>query len=307
MAEIAEKYKFPDVVASSPYPAECHIAEGYGVEFTCQVPWMKPYYTEFETKYNPLQVLFDMKNNSFILPTAAICIYMVGAFFGRRYMQNRDPWQWRNQLACWNFGLSLFSWIGASRTIPQLIFNLQNMSFRDNMCLPPDRTYGVGSTGLWVQLFVLSKFPELFDTFFIVIHKKPLIFLHWYHHVTVLMYCWHSYVYESPSGIFFVAMNFSVHAIMYGYYFLMAVKLKPKWLKANFITLAQISQMIVGVTVTISGFYYYAKEQSESESNCAITMDNNIGAFLMYGSYLFLFCQFYFGRFMVTNEKKKSV
>jgi len=304
---MAEKYLVPEAVAASPYPAECHIVGGYAVEFTCQVPWMRPYYTEFETKYNPLKVLFAMQDNYFVLPIAAIVIYLLGAYFGRQYMQSREPWQWRNQLAFWNFGLSLFSWIGALRTIPPLVYNLQTMSFRDNMCLGPARTFGVGSTGIWVQLFCLSKFPELLDTFFIVIHKKPLIFLHWYHHVTVLLYCWHSYVTATPSGIFFVAMNYSVHAIMYGYYFLMAVKLKPKWLKANFITMAQISQMIVGVSVTLATFYYYVTEQSNSESNCEITMENNIGAFLMYGSYLFLFCQFYFGRFMVDGGKKKSV
>jgi len=38
----------------------------------------------------------------------------------------------------------------------------------------------VGATGLWVQLFILSKIPELIDTFFIVQRKRPLIFLHWY-------------------------------------------------------------------------------------------------------------------------------
>jgi len=104
--------------------------------------------------------------------------------------------------------LSVFSWIGMARTLPQLLHNLYYMSVRDNLCM--DRkyltlvsfslsvdseaeecdkfafhttfaslslahpaflvvfaiatttarvTYGSGSTGLWVQLFVLSKFP----------------------------------------------------------------------------------------------------------------------------------------------------
>ena len=44
-------------------------------------------------------------------------------------------------------------------------------------------------------------------------------------------------------------MNYSVHAIMYGYYCLMALRMKPKWMNPFFITVAQISQMIVGVSV----------------------------------------------------------
>lgn len=42
-----------------------------------------------------------------------------------------------------------------------------------------------------LQMFVFSKVPELGDTVFIILRKRPLIFLHWYHHVTVLLYTWH--------------------------------------------------------------------------------------------------------------------
>ena len=62
-------------------------------------------------------------------------------------------------MAAWNLGLSLFSWMGMFRTLPQLLHNLTTMSIRDNLCLDPTETYGSGSTGLWVQLFILSKFP----------------------------------------------------------------------------------------------------------------------------------------------------
>merc|ERR1712139_66501 len=98
------------------------------------------------------------------------------------------------------------------------------------------------------------------DTFFIVVRKKPLVFLHWYHHITVLLFCWHSYVTESPSGIYFTAMNYAVHFIMYGYYFLMAARCLPKWFPAGIITTAQISQMVVGVVLTIyAGVLYKSR------------------------------------------------
>eukprot|EP00122_Pirum_gemmata_P011475 Pgem_evm2s10633 len=62
----------------------------------------------------------------------------------------------------------------------------------------------VGPSGMWTTLFIFSKIPELFDTMFIVLRKRPLIFLHWYHHITVLAYCWHAYATRASS----------VHAVM---------------------------------------------------------------------------------------------
>jgi elongation of very long chain fatty acids protein 6 len=245
-----------------------------------------------------------------IVPVATCVAYLVIVFAGQAYMQQRPQqlWQWRIPLAAWNLLLSLFSFIGVLRTAPQLLHNLTVYSWRDNLCLDPRATFGSGSTGLWVQLFILSKFPELLDTFFIVIHKKPLIFLHWYHHVTVLLYCWHSYVTKSPPGIFFVVMNYAVHSSMYGYYFLMAMKWRPKWFNPVVITAFQISQMVVGVAVTLVGFYYY---QTDSAKTCHyLDAENNTAAFVMYGSYLFLFLQFFFGRYGVrtgTSKKLKSV
>ena len=59
--------------------------------------------------------------------------------------------------------------------------------------------------------------------FFVIARKKPLIFLHWYHNVTVLLYCWHSYATLAPQELYFVVMNYTVHTAMYGYYRLMAL------------------------------------------------------------------------------------
>jgi len=94
-------------------------------------------------------------------------------------VEYKNIWDTRNLLAAWNAFLCIFSFMGAIRTVPHMLYLVGNSSFEDTICTPPDHEWGVGATGLWVQLFILSKIPELIDTFFIVQRKRPLIFLHW--------------------------------------------------------------------------------------------------------------------------------
>mmetsp|Transcript_13168 Transcript_13168/g.23866 ORF Transcript_13168/g.23866 Transcript_13168/m.23866 type:complete len:302 (+) Transcript_13168:66-971(+) len=290
-------------------PEECIGQNGLGtsyVEFSCIHPTLGKIYLPFEKFYDPAGTLVWMQERPMI-PIWACIAYVVLIVAGRSYMAKNPAKSWRKILAAWNFSLSLFSWIGAFRTAPQLYYNVMKYPLRNVMCDDPATLYGSGSTGLWVQLFILSKFPELFDTLFIVVHKKPLIFLHWYHHITVLLYCWHSYVTTSPSGLFFVVMNYSVHAVMYGYYFLMAVKMRPKWFNPMVVTFMQLSQMFVGVGVTLVAFYYYSNPLDGK--SCHIRKENNVAAFLMYGSYFYLFLQFFLARYFkvkVKGEPKKK-
>lgn len=273
-------------------------------EISCIYPVLDPLVSRWEKYYDLNRVSSWMKARPF-LPISIVFVYMLSIIVGTKMMEKRDPFKWRKGLIYWNLFLSIFSFIGAFRTIPALIYNLQTLPLRVFFCANPVTTHGCGSSGLWVQLFILSKIPELVDTLFIVVHKKKLIFLHWYHHVTVLLYCWHSYVTESPFCLFFVCMNYSVHACMYGYYFLVAARIKPKWLNPMIITTFQISQMIVGVIVAISAFYFYTF--GNTSATCHITRENNVAAFIMYGSYLALFLQFFFRRYFKPPPKKKIV
>lgn len=274
-------------------------------EISCLHPSIGKFYMNWEFKYDPVPVRDWMVAHPTI-PIIAVVLYCAFIVLGRTFFKDRKAWSFRKILACWNFSLSLFSFVGLFRTLPHLVHNLTSYSMHENLCNDPESQYGSGTTGLWIQLFILSKFPELIDTFFIVVHKKPLIFLHWYHHITVLLYCWHSYVTKAPAGIFFCVMNYAVHAIMYGYYFLMAIKMKPKWMNAMVITSAQISQMVVGVFVTLLGFYYYEHDMDSVDNPCFIKHENNVAAFLMYGSYLFLFLQFFIGRYYTAKISRKA-
>ena len=125
------------------------------------------------------------------------------------------PFGLKGPLAVWNLLLALFSFVGFLRTAPHLINFLSRNGFYASVCIPAETNYGNGAVGLWTMLFIWSKVPELFDTAFVILRRKPLLFLHWYHHATVLMYCWHSYATGSSAGLYFIAMNYGVHALMY--------------------------------------------------------------------------------------------
>lgn len=251
--------------------------------------------------YDPLPGhIFAIENRS--LPVLFTVLYAFFIFFGQRYMDDRKPFDLRWSLACWNLLLSLFSCWGMIRTVPHVMYNTQNFSFNELLCNRAKIMYGCGSTGLWVQLFIFSKVPELFDTLFIVLRKKKLVFLHWYHHITVLLFCWHSYATESPIGLYFCAMNYTVHFIMYGYYFLMAARILPKWFPAGLITIAQIGQMIVGVMITFASFYFY---RVSNGSNCDVKFENLVAGGVMYASYFALFVHFAFERYFLAPRRKQ--
>jgi len=253
--------------------------------------------TLFEQNYDSTPGLLFAKEHPYI-PVGITMYYLAACYFGRLYMANRQAYDLQMSLAYWNLFLSVFSFVGMFRTVPQLIYNLNTMTLQENLCTDPKDSFANGACGLWVQLFIYSKVPELVDTFFIVARKKPLLFLHWYHHVTVLLFCWHSYATEASTGLFFVSMNYSVHAIMYGYYYLMAVNAKPAWLNPGFITMCQIAQMLIGTTLCAMTYSLLGT------TNCSVKRENVIAGGLMYGSYLYLFTDFACKRFFKNPSTK---
>merc|ERR1712070_219763 len=235
------------------------------------------------------------------VPLALILAYGIMIYSVPLIMKNMSGFKWKYQMALWNASLSLFSFMGAAKTVPHLLHNLYRLSFDDNVCRNAAETYGHGACGFWVMLFIFSKVPELIDTVFIVFRKANLNFLHWYHHMTVLAFCWHAFATESSTGIFFVAMNYTVHAIMYCYFCMTGLKLVPSWFPKSIITVAQISQMVVGTYIC-----YTSYKKLNSGESCAVKEENVIAGILMYGSYLYLFTEFFVKTFIFKSKKKNE-
>lgn len=256
----------------------------------------------FERDFDYVGIWTWVKQNPAV-PIVSVVSYLLFCYFGQQYMATRKPFDLRYPLAAWNAFLSIFSFLGVCRTVPYLLGSLISQTYEETVCTDPRVSFGVGPVGLWTIMFILSKIPELIDTVFIVLRKRELIFLHWYHHVTVLLYCWHAYVTLAGTGLYFTAMNFSVHALMYGYFCLQALKMVPKSFPAYLITISQILQMFIGTGVCISAWYYHI-----SGKTCHNDFYNLVAGGLMYASYLYLFVAFAVKRFIfkVDDEAPKK-
>lgn len=218
----------------------------------------------------------------------ASTVYLIGLWKGTAMMEDKQPYGLKSVLALWNLFLAVFSFVGFFRTGPHLYYMLKDFGFEYTVCRAALAGYGNGAVGFWVALFIFSKFFELLDTVLLVVRKRKVGFLHWYHHFSVLLYCWHSYVWEMPTGIYFVVMNYAVHSIMYFYYFLAAVCVKPpRW--ALMVTLMQLSQMVAGIVITLSHVYILVYR---TVPHCDGHIPNLAAALAMYASYFILFAQF---------------
>ena len=228
-----------------------------------------------------------------------IPFYIVTAYLGfiylfSKYMNRRSPMSLTKPLIYWNTILCIFSFLGTINTVPLLLRLIHySNDFKDTICANPVVNW---EHNPWVGMFVFSKIPELVDTFFILARKRNLMLLHWYHHVTVLVYCWHSYATESPQTLYFVAMNYSIHTVMYGYYALCALKRKPRWLSPEFVTGAQIMQMVVGIIVQINAAFQYKDNPS-----CQLNGTNVFWGGIMYTSYFMLFVRFAIFRYKIKH------
>lgn len=230
------------------------------------------------------------------VPLIAIAAYLTLLTIGTKLMSSRKAFELKPLLLAWNISLAVFSILGAIRSIPELYHVLTTQGFYHSACLqkPQDGVYS-----FWCFLFVMSKLIELGDTGFIMLRKQNLMFLHWYHHVTVLIFGWFSSMGPLSFGRYIMCMNFTVHSLMYSYYAARCLEIKIPKILAMSITSLQIVQMLVGCFVTV-----YAQVDKINGGPCEITQSTLYLSIVCYGSYLFLFLQFFAGSYLSSSNKK---
>ena len=169
---------------------------------------------------------------------------------GQSIMKNREPYCLKYPLFLWNACMSIMSGIGAYYTCSYLVHAIMEWETMNVVC--DHETVYTSDIAWYIVVFNATKILEWIDTVFLVLRKKKIIFLHWFHHLVTYLYCYHGtyYSYRSDaSGLWFCSMNLFVHAIMYGYY---------AWVTLGFtfrlnylITSIQLMQMVIGTTISL--------------------------------------------------------
>lgn len=222
-------------------------------------------------------------------------VYVIVIFGVREFMKRRPPFELRIPLILWNSGLAIFSIFGAYRMNQELLWVLSKHGLEHSLC---KATFCQAPFGLWVVLFAVSKIAELGDTVFIVLRKRPLLFLHWFHHILTLIYVWVTYVERVASGRWFITMNYNVHALMYSYYALRAMNFRiPKKISIT-LTSLQTMQMVAGLKVNIAVFLLKSRG-----TPCSQSYGNVCLALAMYFCYFILFSLYFYNTYIAKKSK----
>jgi len=225
------------------------------------------------------------------IPTIAGIVYLVAVFGGQYLMDKRSPLNVRAISIVWNGALAIYSLISfkyyvLDSSLPTVLEHGLHHEFchLDAEVFTP-----------WSFYFGLSKIPELFDTCLHVAKKQKVILLHWYHHFTVMWFCWIAWAYLIQNGGIFGAMNMTVHSLMYTYYTLSACGLRfPNAIRAS-ITALQLIQMIVGLLTVVHNIIY-----------CNYNPNVQLAGLLMYLSYALLFAQFFHAQYLTKRPEKAT-
>merc|ERR1712050_580594 len=105
---------------------------------------------------------------------------------------------------------------------------------------------------------------------------------------------------SSRTSLWFAAMNYSVHSVMYGYFALMTTKYR-KYITpyAIFITLAQLAQMLVGMFVTIKAMMW-----QDVGAECHVNKTNSVLGLTMYASYFLLFFKLFVENYVTQTRRR---
>lgn len=235
-----------------------------------------------------------------VAPLGLSATYLLLLFLLSQWMKERNPIKLKTPLIAWNSCLAAFSILACFKYAPEAVLNgIAKGGFVYSVCSV--KPFSTQNLTFWMAMFIVSKFVEFGDTIFLVLRKAPLTFLHVYHHVSVAVYAWFGGTDRSLLGHWFLTMNFAVHSIMYTYFALKGFGVNVPSVIAKAITSLQLVQFLVGLVVVLT-----TAARLWSGESCNSTFECTAFGLGIYGSYLVLFSNFFYHRYIKPKPTKKE-
>ncbi|KAJ2849766.1 hypothetical protein IWW36_002387 [Coemansia brasiliensis] len=148
-----------------------------------------------------------------------------------------------------NLILAVYSiWTFASY-FPMLVQVVTERGLKDGFC----DSSGILWSGKLLEhgfLFYLSKYYEFIDTAIILAKGRPAGRLQTFHHAGAVTIMWMGNYFQSPYLSFFVFENSLIHSLMYVYYTLTALGIKPPG--KQLLTSLQITQFYIALSAGVA-------------------------------------------------------
>ncbi|KAG8780902.1 hypothetical protein FRC19_011048 [Serendipita sp. 401] len=246
------------------------------------IPKLPSHLTSWKPGETPLSTLPEV---------ASVTALYLGTIFGiRELLKNGQPKKLNTLFQLHNILLTAGSGLLLALILEEMVPYWWKHGFFAAIC-------GKGAWTENLEFYYLInyyfKYWELVDTVFLALKKKPLTFLHVFHHAATAALCYTQLDGKTSVQWVVISLNLGVHVLMYYYYYATAGGAKIWWKK--YITTMQISQFVIDICVvyfaTYSHFAY--KHGMPTVGDCQGAESAALYGCALLTFYLILFIDFY--------------
>nr|WHE05774.1 elongase of fatty acids [Flammulina filiformis] len=231
--------------------------------------------------------------------------YLVTIFGVQAVMKNRQPQKLNTLFQIHNVILSSGSLLLLVLMMEEILPIMWKRGVFAAICAPEAWTPRME---FYYMVNYYFKYLELLDTVFLAFKKKPLAFLHVFHHSATALLCFSQLNGKTSISWTVISINLAVHVLMYYYYYATAGGRTIWWKK--YLTMMQIIQFVIDLHLVYFGTYqhfvanYY--QHLPHMGDCQGAESSAIFGCALLSSYLLLFVDFYFRTYKKPVKGSKS-